>query len=265
MIKALCFIALLAFACAQDAAAIAQDPNAAVQNNAEAIQSVVNDPVAVAQDNSQAVQDAVNQVVGDSTVAEVLNNVPQVAENNNVAVSDVSNLPQVAGIESALIGWGSENVLLTPSSDAEALLVERVAGAGANGEWALTWNGEDDHWAIWDQNGELVLVDEVNGVWNVVSNLGSSSVLGPQIASGAQQLVDSIWADQSIRSVNYNDLSSQAQQLVNNVVDNGSADSTINAWLDQQGQTQDSQVAAVVDSVLNNPQQAVDNAQNTQA
>jgi len=233
MIKTLCIFALIALCFCQDIASAVQD-------------------------NSQTIQDTVNSVVGDQTVAQAVDTAAQTLNDPNVVSSTASNLPNISDIENITIGWGNQNILVS-SFDNEYLLTERVAGGAGEGEWTLNWNDESgNQWALWNDNGELVVVDLIDGVWNTVSNLGSDQGLEGQISAGAEQFVNYVWNNETLRNISYSAAGSDAQNLLNNALSNDD----VNNWLAQQGQSTDATVSDVVSQVVSDPQQAIDTAQN---
>lgn len=216
--------------------------------------------LAVSQDAGQTVQTAVdNSAVGSESIQSVANNI-------NGTVGQISS----TGLKNLTVGWENRNVILSPDYNGqevtndnwianwEELDIERAVGAGGDGEWLLNWSTNDGvNWAVWNQNSELLLVDWENGSWNQVANLGSDVTLGGVIASNAEQLVDSAY-NSGADSVSNDDVSAQVDNLVNQVLNSGQ----LNNWLGQQGQSTDATLSSVVNSVVSDPQQAVQNAQN---
>jgi len=215
--------------------------------------------LAVSQDAGQTVQTAVdNSAVGSESIQSVANNI-------NGTVGQISS----TGLKNLTVGWENRNVILSPDYNGqevtndnwianwEELDIERAVGAGGDGEWLLNWSTNDGvNWAVWNQNSELLL-DWENGSWNQVANLGSDVTLGGVIASNAEQLVDSAY-NSGADSVSNDDVSAQVDNLVNQVLNSGQ----LNNWLGQQGQSTDATLSSVVNSVVSDPQQAVQNAQN---
>jgi len=216
--------------------------------------------LAVSQDVATTVTDAVNNAVGSTTVDQVTQN-PTGTVQSVVGTTDVNALPT---LNSITVGSGAKTVIVTPQSanptnddwisNGELLNVEHVTGTAADGEWTLNWSVENgDDFAVWNSNGELLLVDFENGVANTVANLGVNAALDAEIASGAEQIVDAAWNSDTI---NTSDVASRVDNLVNQVISGQS----LQGFLSQNGQSTQSTVSSVVDAVASNPQQAVDAA-----
>jgi len=225
--------------------------------------------LAISQDVATTVTDAVNNAVGSTNVGSTT--VDQAAQNAVDTVSGAlanTNITEQPTLNSITVGWGSREVVVTPQAanptnddwftSGETLNVEQVTGTAADGEWTLNWSVENgDDFAVWNNNGELQLVDFENGVANVVYNVGSNDALDAEIASGAEQIVDGVY-NSGATTINTDDVASDINNLVNQVI----SGQNLQGFLAQNGQSTQSTVSSVVDTVVANPQQAVDAAQN---
>jgi len=245
MFKTICLFALIALAVSQDPAQVVSE-----------VTSVVGDPNAVAT--------AVNNAVGGTTVDQAAQNAVGTVQQAAAATGvDIATLPTLSSVT---VGWGPREVVVTPQNanptnndwfaSGETLNVEQVQGVAADGEWTLNWSVENgDDWALWNNNGDLQIVDWVNGEVNVVADLGENAALDAEIALATEQVVDYVW-NNDVTTVNTDDVASGVNNIVNQVWTN----QNLQGFLSNQGQSGQTTVGEVVQGVINNPQGALDNA-----
>jgi len=248
MFKTLLIFAFIALALTQSSPDVS-DVVSSVQN-------------AAGSDISDVVSDVNNSAIGSTTVGQIASNPQAVVSEVQGASSELNSLP---ALESLTIGWGNREVVVTNSnpsatnedwiSSNEELDIEREMGGAAEGEWTLTWTTSNGTWAIWNENGDLVVVDSMNGETNIVDNLENDPALDAEIANGAESLVDEVYSN-NVTTVSTNDIDNLVSQVLNN--------QNLQGFLAQQ-QNNGATVSSVVSAAAANPSQAVSTAESDAA